>query len=294
MHFPTLSVTLYATSLESRVQRDLRLRSTCVPYMHMCMHMYMCVHLHRVTCHVSRVRAPAPAHSLRARRALSLLQNKSHTRSEYAYTRRTSGGAVRVTAGRIMVNACPMSHLCHLESEPGAFCCASPVLGHPAGAVYDARQSGSGACKSEPRDTRPLTHREGKRPRTRQVTPFGAFAAGRRIAFRQPCLSELSPAEGEGSRKDHPWSRKVPGRVQERSSMPRQGSRGPVCCDGWRRRLGVMTERETLTPSPRREDDWRRAPWCSHPRCWAPLLEEGSELPTRRGVQCLAGCWRGA
>jgi len=205
--------------------------------------------------------------------------------------------------------------LCHLESEPqpGALL-RVPCQGHPAGAVYAARgrmqdtrswrggptattrQSGSGACKSEPRDTRPLTHREGTRATADQE---GGLI--RRVCCRPPhCFPAAVPLRAVAGGR---------GGVQEGPPLVQEGSRkGPPCkglhapasiartrgCGGWRRRLGVMTERENLTPSPRREDDWRRAPWCSRPRCWAPLLEEGSELPTRRGGQCLAGCWRGA
>ena len=150
--------------------------------------------------------------------------------------------------------------------------------------------------KSEPRDTRPLTHREGTR-----ATADQAGGLIRRVCCRPPhCFPAAVPLRAVAGGR---------GGVQEGPPLVQEGSRkGPPCkglhapasiartrgCGGWRRRLGVMTERENLTPSPRREDDWRRAPWCSRPRCWAPLLEEGSELPTRRGGQCLAGCWRGA
>jgi hypothetical protein len=168
-----------------------------------------------------------------------------------------------------------------------------------------ARQSGSGACKSDPRDirgrgrvlqegavhsraTRPLTPRERRRATIagRQATSFGAPAAACRIFFlaaalrRANCLPELRLSE----LCLRAVRREGRGRSPGRRTTPSRGSVAAAVG----RRLGVMTERYTITPSPRREDGLRRAPRCSRPSLchrWALLLEA-----TRRGAQCSA--WR--
>ena len=190
-------------------------------------------------------------------------------------------------------------------TEAGEASCASqisaaspvPCQATQRGPYMTRGRAGAGPArgKSEPRGTRPLTHREGTRAIADQ-----AGGLIRRVCCRPPhcfpaAVTLRAVSGGRGGVQEGPplvqeGSRKGPGKVLHAPARIAR-TRG---CGGWRRRLGVMTERETLTPSPRREDDWRRAPWCSRPRCWAPLLEEGSELPTRRGGQCLAGCWRGA
>jgi len=103
--------------------------------------------------------------------------------------------------------------------------------------------------KSEPRDTRPLTHREGTR-----ATADQAGGLIRRVCCRPPhCFPAAVPLRavsgGRGGVQEGPplvqeGSRKGPGKGLHAPARIAR-TRG---CGGWRRRLGVMTERETSHP----------------------------------------------